>query len=156
MVESVLAITNLLLVVAVLVYFYFREIKHQNSIDNQLEKTQKFYEQISLSKDALAESSSESEKKLLNQIFGSFLKHIKELEQMVLPKPITRNMVEDIMLRTPPLVENEIEKNPEDITEENFMDVFSRIPIDDNTKVSFENEIDQLPAEEIIEEREES
>lgn len=140
MIEITLAITNLLLVVAVLTYFYLREIKQTERLEDQIFSTQGFFEEMNQTKD-----------NLIRENFKNFLAHIKHLEEMVLPKPVTRSMVDDIMLRTPPLSENEIEKNPEEINQENFMDVFSKIPINANTKVVFENEIEgKNPQEEII------
>jgi len=152
MVEIILTISNAVIVVAILVYFYLREIRNRQSVDEQLTKTQTFYEKISTSKDSLLKEINSSKDKLSNQNFTAFLKHIQQLEQMVLPKPITKQMVDDIMLRTPPLTENEIEKDAEEIDQDNFMEVLSKIPMDEFTNVSFENEIDRSdgPEEEVI------
>jgi len=138
MTEIFLALSNLIFAGAILFYFYKREMKHREDAEKNIILIQEFYKQISLSKDKLAAES-----------FKGYLKHIQALEKMVLPKPITKEMVNDILLQTPPMAENDIEKNAEDVNKENFMDVFSKIPIDNETKVAFENEID-APAEQII------
>lgn len=139
---DILVIANTVIVIAILIYFYFKDAKHTEETTYQITNSQDFIREINTSKDELLKEVTQSKDKLTNQNFKDFLTHIRKLEEMVLPKPVTKQMVNDIMYATPPLTENEIEKNSEDINQDNFMDVLSHIPIDNNTRVSFENEID--------------
>lgn len=150
-IEMVLTISNLLMVIAVLFYFYFQEVKQKEEVRDQTYKSQQFFREMNNSKDLLYKEISLSKDKLTNENLIAFLKHIKNLEEMVLPKPITKGMVDDIMLRTPPLVENEIDKDVGKIDEENFMDVFSKIPLDGNTKVAFEGELNEIEENQVPE-----
>lgn len=137
MVELALVLCNFLMVGSVLAYFYFKERKFQD-----------FYEEISGSKDDLIESISMNKDSLTNEIIHTFLEHSKpEPVQEAAAVKISQEMVNEILQRTPPIVENDIEKDAEQIDKENFMDVFAQIPLDENTKVAFENE---LPKEEIV------
>lgn len=135
---EVLAFANTAIIIAILIYFYFKDSRQREETGSQIEKSQDFIKEMLIGRD-----------KVVTQNFKDFLTHIRKLEEMTLPKPVTKAMVNDIMLRTPPLIENEIEKDPETINQDNFMDVLGRIPIDRNTNVSFENEIESTP-EEII------
>jgi len=141
MVEIVLVVTNFLIVLTVFVYFYLREVRHREDAQDQILQVSQFYRESSTAQENLFKEISLSKDKLVGQSFVAYLKHIQGLEKMVLPKPINKKMVEDIMLRTPPISENEIDKQDEEITEDNFMDVLSKIPITGATSVAFENEI---------------
>jgi len=91
---------------------------------------------------------SEKKDKLIQETFDAYLKHIQTLEKMVNPKQdrFTQHVLSPVI----PISEipNEIEKTEEDIKEESFQEVLSKIPITHKTKVSFENE--QLPEEVIF------
>jgi len=148
MAEIFLAISNLLFGVAILTYFYLREIKHKIDTANQVNSLKTFYQEISISKDSLIKEISEKKDKLIQETFDAYLKHIQTLEKMVNPKQdrFTQHVLSPVI----PISEipNEIEKTEEDIKEESFQEVLSKIPITHKTKVSFENE--QLPEEVIF------
>lgn len=143
MTEIVLVVSNLLMVVAILAYFYFREVRKGDIFKEEIKRTQEFFEEVTFSKDTSLNEVLENKDKLSSKNLSIFLNHIAGLERSVLPKPvINREAINDILLRTPPLVENEIEKTEGQVAQENFMDVFSRIPVDGNTKIAFEDELE--------------
>ena len=151
MVESVLVITNFLMVGSILLYFYFREIRHKNDENLRNESLQQFYKDANNTRDQLLKDITKSKDETFKKTFEDFLKHIQKLELMVLPKPVTRNMVQEVLDRSPLEVENDIEKSDVEINQENFMDVLSKIPITDKTKVAFESEVNDIEMpEEII------
>lgn len=127
MVEVTLAVSQTLILLALLFYFYKREVKKDILGQSALETFQKQFDAMEERKDALLEAN-----------FSSYLKHIANLEKMVLPKPVTAKMVQDVIARGPEeVVENQIEETgtPEiDINEENF----KNIPINRDTRVIFE------------------
>lgn len=137
MVEIALAITQITLVLAVLFYFYKRE-KFRETLNEETDsRKQQFYVE------AMKQSTA-----LVTQNFSTYLKHIQNLEKMVLPKPITQKDVQDILDRTPPIVENDIDRDDSDdpfgfAKEESF----ARVPINNKTQVMFEEGEDMIPTE---------
>lgn len=129
MVEIILAATQVTAFIAFLVFFFFRE-KHQESIDS---RKQKFYV------DAMTQSN-----ELISQNFSAYLKHIQNLEKMVLPKAVSQKEVEDILNRTPPIVENEIDKVEDDPFGFAKEDSFAKVPINNETQVMFEEGEDMI------------
>lgn len=164
MVESVLAICLLILLLAILAYFYFREFKHQDKSKADLDSMRELFRELSSGKDSFIEEQTASQNKLLTeltvsqnklltQMFDSnrksqelYLKHIQSLEKLSIPKQ-QEKIIDSIMdhIQAEP---NQIEKDEEELKQEDFNEVFSRIPLNPNTKVAFEG--DQLP-EEILE-----
>lgn len=132
-----------------LLYFYFKEIRHKNDDNLRLGSLEKFYKEANETRDQLLKEITKSKDETFRKTFEDFLKHIQKLELMVLPKPVTRNMVNEVLTRSPMEVENDIEKSDIEINQDNFMDVLSKIPITDKTSVAFENEIESMP-EQII------
>ncbi len=148
MLELFAFISILVTMIGILTYFYFHEKEQQVYISNiQHDLTnlpielQRFYAEIS-SKD------SSRNQKLINDTFRQFLSHIKDLERMVLPKPVTEKDVKSVMNRIGTIAddkeeiqwENEIEKAEKGV----------ELPKDDwtgyinaDTKVAFEGEEDQ-------------
>lgn len=152
MVESVLAVCLLILLLAILAYFYFREFKHQDKFDKDTGNMRELFRELSTSKDSFIEELTASQNKLLAELFDSnrksqelYLKHIQSLEKLSIPKQ-QEKIIDQLMdsIKSEP---NQIEKDEEEIKQEDFNEVFSRIPLNPNTKVAFEG--DQLP-EEII------
>lgn len=135
MVESVLAITILLIVISLLVYFYFREVKHMDQGEGLFSRI----ENIVNSRDNLL-------KDILEKKDLVHLKHIQVLEKQIQPKPvdkITDYVVSGAVSEKP----NDIEKTDEDLKEDAFNEALKNVPITKDTKVVIEG--DQLP-EEII------
>src|SRR6266702_816784 len=148
MLELFAFISILVTMIGILTYFYFHEKEQQVYISNiQHDLTnlpielQRFYAEIS-SKD------SSRNQKLINDTFRQFLSHIKDLERMVLPKPVTEKDEKSVMNRIGTIAddkeeiqwENEIEKAEKGV----------ELPKDDwtgyintDTKVAFEGEEDQ-------------
>ena len=149
--EIILAISNLLFGVSIIIYFYLREIKHREDTEKQNQSIQNFYKEISISKDTLLKDISDKKDKLMNETFSAYLKHIQNLEKQITPRQdrFTQHILEN---QTPiETIPNEIEQTEEEEKEESFQEVFSKIPITPDTKVAFEGELkeEKLP-EEII------
>lgn len=146
----VLALSNLLFGVAILTYFYLREVKHREDQSEVLKKTHDFYKEVSLSKDELVQEMSMKKDELVGDTFNAFLKHIQSLEKQLSAPKAPDAFVEHVMrgdkvefVAQP----NDIEKTEEEEKEEDFADILRRIPLDHNTKVVREGS--ELP-EEII------
>lgn len=136
MIEVVLALTQSAALIAFLVWFYFREKDKDKNTETTEARKQQFYV------DAMKQSTA-----LVTQNFSSYLKHIANLEKMVLPKPVSDIDIKAILDRTPPIVDNEIDK-VEDMpfpfaSEEDF----AKIPINNETQVMFEEGDDMIPTE---------
>jgi hypothetical protein len=122
---------------SLLVYFFLKDKKQDQDRKSFADDLKGYFQDVNKKSETV-----------FVQTFNSYLKHISNLEKMVLPKPITQKMVEDVLKQTPPIVrevfvENEIDKVEDDgikITESNF----NKIPIGQTTKVMFE-EGDDMP-----------
>lgn len=136
MVEIVLAITQVIVILTITFYFYKRE-KFRDALTEEIDsRKQAFYVE------AMKQST-----ELVTQNFSTYLKHIQNLEKMVLPKPVTQKEIKDILDRTPPIVENDIEKVGDDPFGFNKEDSFARVPINNTTQVMFEEGEDMIPTE---------
>lgn len=136
MIEVVLALTQSAILIAFLVWFYFREKDKDKNAETIDSRKQKFYV------DAMEQSTN-----LVTQNFSSYLKHIANLEKMVLPKPISDRDVKAVLDRTPPIVENDIERIEDDPFGYNKEESFARVPINNETQVMFEEGEDMIPTE---------
>lgn len=153
MTEIFLVLSNLLFGISILVYFYFKEVKNQ---DRDYEKFQKITQFLVDAVNTLKINSNDSMKvvtelskskdTLFQKAFAEFLKHNEKLEKLILPQPVTRRAVQDILDQTPPMVPNDIEKIPEELEQDSLNEVLSKIPINKNTKVKFEDDM-ELPEE---------
>lgn len=144
MLEILLSISNLILIISILFYFFHKEVQQGSIFKEELSSLEQFYANINEGKDSLVNELSSSKDKLISQSLSAFLKHIEKLETSVLPKPINKKMVEDILAQTPPMVENEIEKTQEQVNQDNFMEVLANVPITADTKIAFEDEINEI------------
>lgn len=130
MVEIILAITQAVVLIAFFTFFLLRE-KHQEQIDS---RKQKFYVE------AMDQTT-----ELVTKNFSTYLKHIANLEKMVLPKQVTEADVRAVWDRTPPIVENDIEKEADDPFGFNQEESFAKVPINNETQVMFEEGEDMIP-----------
>lgn len=153
MTEIFLVLSNLLFGISILAYFYFREVKNRKDDLEKIERLDMFYSQtldsVSVTVDnwiETLEKISASKDKLFHQTLLEYLKHNEKLEKMILPQPVTRKAVQDILDQTPPMVPNDIEKIPEEIEQDTLNEMISKIPITKNTKVKFEDDL-ELPEE---------
>lgn len=126
----VLAITQLLTLVAILGFFLYREHRYRNDDQRNTQLLKDYFQELNKGKD-----------KVLGDSFGLYLKHIQKLETMVLPKPVTAKMVQEVIDRTPPIVvENEIDRIDRDVINDSPIGgvPFESIPISRDTKVVFD------------------
>lgn len=149
-----LIISNLLFGIAILAYFYFKEIKGEQSdkerLANFFAANVRSIQELTIAHLASLEKLSKSKDDLFQKTLVEYLKHNEKLEKMILPQPVTRRAVQEILNQTPPMVPNDIEKMPEEVDQDELNEVLAKIPINKNTKVAFEGDIpDELP-EEII------
>ena len=150
MTEFLLVLSNLLFGISILTYFFFKELKSEQPDKERLADffganaedmrgmTTEFIQAL--------EKISKSKDDLFQKTLLEYLKHNERLEKMILPQPVTRKAVQEILDQTPPLVPNDIEKVPEEIEQDNLNEVLAKIPITKNTKVKFENDF-ELPEE---------
>ncbi len=153
MTEAVLAISNLLFGASVLGYFYFREVRERSDTGEKLDG---FYSRalhhLVASFDQYNQTLkeiSESKDQLFQQTLTEYLKHNERLEKMVLPQPVTKKAVQEVLDQMP----NEIEKDDKELEKEQLEDLLTRIPITKDTKVQFEGDtgaLDNGLAEEIM------
>lgn len=142
--EGILALCLVLVFVSLLVYFYFHEKEEkkyikgiQASLITIPSDLQKLYAEI-------AERDNARTQKTLSETFTKYLKHIENLERMVLPKPVTTKDVQSVMSRIGQVadesleIQNDIEKE-EDKGVEMPSDTWTGY-INAETKVAFENE----------------
>lgn len=148
MIEIVLVLSNLLFGVSILAYFYFREIKNQ---DREFEKFKElttgmgssFVSSLRILIDITKSKDNLTQKALLE-----YLRHNEKLERMILPQPVTRKAVQEILDQTPPIVPNDIDKTDTELQTDELNELLTRIPITKNTKVKFEDDmISDLPEE---------
>lgn len=127
MIEIILAVTQAVIVLFLLVFFYKRE---HRSIEKDQETSR-------LVRDFAVQQAKENIA-VIKSISTEYLKHIQKLETINVPKPVTQKSVQEILDRTPPMAEpNSIDKSDDngfEITEANL----GSIPIGDKTKVVFE------------------
>lgn len=159
MLDIFLVLSNLLFGISILAYFYFREVKNQN---RDFEKFKELNELMSLEVEVLQEGykeslkaivdTSESKDNLTQKALLEYLKHNERLEKMILPQPVTKRAVQEILDQTPTLVPNEIDKMDKELEQDQLNDLLTRIPITKSTKVMFEGDdgITNGLAEEII------
>lgn len=153
MTEIVLVLSNLLFGISILTYFYFREIKNQ---DRDFEKFRNLNNFLVEAVNNLKESSegslktltdiTKSKDNLTQKALLEYLKHNERLEKMILPQPVTRKAVQEILDQTPPIVPNDIDKTDTELQSDELNELLTRIPINKNTKVKFEDDVD-LPEE---------
>jgi hypothetical protein len=148
--EFLLVLSNLLFGGVIIAYFYFREVKNKINDTETITKLDSFYQtaidkmqtiytqQFSTLKD-LAKSKDD----LTQEALLEYLKHTERLEKMVLPKPVTRRAVEEILAQTPSLVPNDIEKTDQELDQDQLNDLLSRIPITKDTKVKIEGDLSE-------------
>lgn len=134
MIEIILALTQTVIIGFLLVFFYKRE-----SISSQKDQ-----ETAKLIKE-FANEQSYNVSQLVESTFSDYLKHIQKLETINVPKPVTSQMVQDILDRTPVMAEpnqiEEVEDNGIRINEDNM----SSIPLNGDTNIMFES--DELPTD---------
>lgn len=136
MIEVVLALTQSAIFIAFLAWFYFREKDKDKTAETIDSRKQKFYV------DAMDQST-----KLVNQNFSSYLKHIANLEKMVLPKPVSDKDVQAILDRTPLIVDNDIERIEDLPYPFDSEESFAKVPITSETQVMFEEGENMIPTE---------
>lgn len=138
MVEIVLSLSLVLMVVSILTYFFIRERLHRTTDSQTITLLEQHFSKISQEKDIL-----------ISTLMLEHLKHIANLEKMILPKPVTQKDVQSILDRTPLIVDNDIEKiedNGIEITEDNL----GSIPFSGSTKVIIEGEGDDSIPTQVI------
>lgn len=150
MTEIFLVLSNLLFGISILTYFFLKELRNEQPdkdrlISFSLENMDSLTETAAAYISSL-EKISKSKDDLFQKTLLEYLKHNERLERMILPQPVTRKAVQDILDQTPPLVPNDIEKIPEEIEQDNLNELLNKIPITKNTKVKFEDDM-ELPEE---------
>lgn len=139
MTEWVLVLSNLLFGVAILVYFYLREIRSKNDFRDDVHNLHEFYKETITSTNDYNKERETSKDLLIVETFTAYLKHIQSLEKAIVPKtptPITRDMVAEFM--TDP-IPNDIEKTEIEEQQADFNEMLNKIPITPDTKVEFED-----------------
>ena len=145
MIEIILAITQSVTLIALLVFFLVRENRHREDAQKGTILLKEFANEQSSNTSQLVEKLTNDTEKLLEKTHISYLKHIRELEKMILPSPVTTERVQSVLDRIPDLAENDIAKRDE---EELAMDIdensLKNIPINNQTNVVFEG-LDDIP-----------
>lgn len=148
MTEAFLVLSNLLFGIAILAYIYFKDVRNHNDDQTDKERMADFFSgNIDLLRETSKENMdalidlSKSKDELFQKTFTEYLKHNEKLEKMILPQPVTRKAVEDILFQTGPMVPNEIDKNDAELEKEQLDEMISRIPINKDTKVLFEDDL---------------
>lgn len=136
MIEVILALTQSAALIAFLAWFYFREKEKDKGSEATDQRKQEFYV-----------TAMDQTTKLVTQNFSSYLKHIANLEKMVLPKAVSERDIQAILDRTPPIVENDIEAVEDDPFGYNKEESFARVPINNETQVMFEEGENMIPTE---------
>ena len=155
MVEIFLVLSNLLFGFSILAYFYFKEVNNRKDDSERIEKLDFFYSQTITNITNLVEKQfltlkevSKSKDDLVQKTLLEYLKHNERLEKMILPQPVTKKAVQEILDQTPPMVPNDIDKIPEEIVQDELNEVLAKIPITKNTKIAFEGDMNgDLPEE---------
>lgn len=143
MAEFSLALSNLLFGVSILIYFYFREIKNRKDDSERVDKLDSFYSKTIDTIGFLSKSKDE----LFHKTLLEYLKHNEKLEKMILPQPVTRKAVQEILDQTPEMVPNDIDKMPEEAIQDELNEVLAKIPITKDTKIAFEDNMSEPPEE---------
>lgn len=133
--EIILAVSNCLLVIGILAYFYWKEVKNKEDGGKQTQIVYQFFKELNDSKDGVLKELSTSQSKVLETTSQAYLKHIASLEKIMAPKP--QVIRENNHMESP----NDIEKTEVEKDKEEFADIVSKLPIDQFTKVAFENDI---------------
>lgn len=148
MTDAFLILSNLLFGISILLYFYFKEVHTKKDDNGRIDKLDDFYSRamdklqtIQLENIRSLEEISCSKDELFKTTFMEYLKHNEKLEKMVLPQPVTKKAVQDILNQTGPMVPNEIEKDDAELEKEQLDDMLARIPITKDTKITFEEDM---------------
>lgn len=136
MIEGVLALSNLLLVISVLVYFTLKEDRDRRERETNSD-TAIINAGILLDK---LKDISQSKDMLTQKILVEYLKHNERLEKMVLPQPVTRKAVQEVLDHMPPTVPNDIEKDDTELEKEQMDELLNRMSITRDTKVAIEGD----------------
>lgn len=157
LIEIVLVISNLLLVLAILSYFYLREIKSKTDDDQRISKIEEFYSQAMTDTNMVFTEQlqtisdlSKSKDDLTQKTLMEYLKHNERLEKMILPQSVTRQAVQEVLSNMPEMVPNDIEKSDKELDQDQLQDLLARVPITKDTKVMFEGDVGSDLPEEII------
>lgn len=146
MVEVTALIVLLVAFLGVLMYLYFHTREQNRYIDHVHQsltrlpaEMQQFFADLQSKSDKRAEN-------LVQETFRDCLKHIEKLERMTLPKPVSVKEVQEVIDRTGPVIENDIEKvGEEGVSLDHGL---SAIPFGNpNLKTVFEDEVNDLPTE---------
>lgn len=148
MTELFLVVSNFLFGASILLYFFFREINKDPQEHEDKEMLADFFSENVLTLRLSSEknmdtlvSISKSKDELFQKTLIEYLKHNERLEKMILPQPVTKRAVQDILDQVGPMVENDIEKSDEDLDKEQLEDLLGRLPITAQTKVAFEEDM---------------
>lgn len=134
MTEAFLIVSNLLFGISILVYIYLKDIRNGSSDQEDKKRMADFFASNATTLISLTESKDQ----LFQKTFIEYLKHNERLEKMILPQPVTKRAVEEILMQSGPMIPNDIEKNDKDIEKEQLEDLLARIPITKDTNVMFE------------------
>lgn len=138
MIEIVLSVSQAIIILALLIFFYKRDSEDKVYRQKLEEKLTSLPEDLQTK---IMDTVKEINLHVLetsSQNFASYLKHIKELEKLTLPRPITSADVEAVWNRGTKMAENEISQNQEDGSIELNEDNFKNIPMTKDTNVMFE------------------
>lgn len=147
MVEIFLIASNLLFAVSIIVYFFLKEFRQLAADDDRIDKLDLYYtenlsqlqtffkEQFVILKDL-----SKSKDDLFQKTLIEYLKHNERLEKMILPQPVTKKAVEEVLANLPEQIPNDIEKSDKELEQDELNDLLSRTPITATTKVAFEDD----------------
>lgn len=150
LVEIVLVVSNLLLVLSILTYFYFREMtKDPLEVSDKGRLADFFARNTEKYMDSLV-AITESKDDLFQKTLIEYLKHNERLEKMILPGPVTRKAVEEVLSNMPEMVPNDIEKSDKELDQDQLTDLLSKVPITRDTKIMFEGDVGSDLPEEII------
>src|ERR1035437_9665297 len=145
MVQGSLVFTNLLLVGAIIAYFYLKENKKEDQSFAQFQKIADFMVNALNTNKANAEIAlltlqeiSKSKDDLTQKTLLEYLKHNERLEKLILPKPVTAKAVQEVLDHMPESVPNDIDKTDKELADEQLNDIMATIPITHDTKVAWE------------------
>lgn len=134
-----LVISNLSFGVSILLYFYFKEMKNKDRAFDRFQEVIRIHEGLARENLKTLTEVSKSKDTLFQKTLIEYLKHNEKLEKMILPQPVTRKAVEEILSSGPLPVANEIEKTENELEQDNLNDILGKLPITRDTKVAFED-----------------
>lgn len=130
MIESVLIVSQTIIILSLLVYHLFKERIGSKEMD----RFKGFFNEQTVKNNDFTLKS-----------LSAYLKHIQQLEKIVLdnkkPRPIDEDHIKEVLMRGPEPAENEISRIEDDGSIELNETNFKNIPFGVNTSVLFEGDM---------------